>query len=280
MATTKITPGMTITEINKILKSKRDVTFTKGVYQLEKPMVVHSNSKITCESCVTFVRRHGGRMLQLYVDSNTTKYNGTHDVTWIGGTFMANTHTHPANVIVVFHCKNITLQNIAIIGCVGNHSIEINASSNVLVDHCLIQGQSAKNGETFREALQIDFANYDGLKIKNATVKSPCYDGTHCKHLTIDRCSFVDCPNGIGTHTVGEAEVWHEDIKIEYCRFIDIKKAPIKVLGMKDVQINGCGNNAVIVNSITAAHELSGGKVKLAKPRNNINVTVDNVKVI
>ena len=278
---TVIKPTMTIEKINKLLKNNRDIVFKSGTYELTSKLVAYSDTTITCEKNVVFKRMHDGRMLQLYVDKDTTGYNGTHNVTWIGGTFIANTNSGNANVIVVFHCKDIVLRDITIDSCVGLHSLEINASENVTVNRCKILNQTAKAGGDFREALQIDFAYKDGLSLGSKVPEdAPCYDGTHCKNLKISDCVFTNCPNGIGTHTVSYEEQYHEDIDIWGCDFNDIDKYAIKILGMKNVSVHNCLGGYIIVNKLKTAHKVVGGKVQLDDYRYNENVIIDNVSVI
>ena len=266
-------------KINQYLKKYKNITIKAGTYELTSAMKVYSDATITCEDGVVFKRMHKGRMLQMYVAPETTGYNGTHNVKWHGGKFIANTHSADADVIVIFHCDGIELDGVTIEGCVGLHSLEINASQNVTISNCTFINQSAKEGEDFREALQIDFANYDGLSLKNAVGTSPCYDGTHCQHIQINNCNFGNCPNGIGTHTVSVEEIYHEDIKINNCSFVNMGKAAIKLVGMKDVTITNCGDAKIIINKLDTAHKLEGGKVQLPNFRYNSDIVIDNIQI-
>lgn len=270
-----ITPGMSTKEINATLKKYRKVTFRKGEYNLDAPLVLYSSTIVKCEVGVVFYREHKGRMLELYVTPETTKYKGTHDVEWHGGSFMPNDkgNNAEANVISLFHGKNILLSEVGVWGCQGYHSIEINACKNVRVISCACKHQTAKDGGEFREAIQIDFANYDGLKVKNAKSTSPCYDGTHCCEITISGCEIKNCPNGIGTHTVSVDNSYHKAIKISTCNFEDIIGNDIQLFGMKDVNIS-CSFAHILIGTKTQAHRNDGGKVKLATPRCNKNVTI------
>ena len=272
-------------KINKALKENRQITFKSGNYRLTDCLILHSNTTVNCESGVRFERAHKGRMLQAYVTPDTTKYNGAHDIRWSGGTFVADTNSANANVITLFHAKNINFDGVSVKGCRGLHSLELNACRRVTIENCTFMGQSAKPDGGFREAIQIDFANLDGLAIPNADGKSPCYDGTHCKDIYIYSCSFYDVPNGIGTHTVSVAEDYHTNIVIDGCKFQNVTRNLIQVLGMKDVTITSSevymssdsdeGNKEIIAVKTTAtAHKNSGGKVKLSADRYNKNVTV------
>lgn len=262
-----ITPSFSTQKINKALKENRYVEFKAGVYDLVKPLIVYSNTDIVCQSGVVFKRRHKGRMMQLYVTPDTTKYNGTHDVTWTGGCFIANTNSVNANVITLFHSKEIRLKDIYITGCRGLHSIEVNACKNVAIDNCYIAEQTSKGEDTFREAIQIDFANKDGLSISGADSNSPCYDGTHCSGITITKCTFTQCPNGIGTHTVSEKEKYHTNIMIEHCCFDVIFYKDVQLCGVDGCTIDSDGSVWLLTKN--TCHLNSGGKKKLVEPRRN-----------
>lgn len=267
-----ITPNLSTAKINKALEKNSYVEFKTGVYELTKPLIVYSNTDVVCQSGVVFKRRHKGRMMQLYVTPDTTKYSGTHDVTWTGGTFIADTNSVNANVITLFHSKEIRLKNMYITGCRGLHSIEVNACKNVVIDNCYVAKQTSKDKDTFREAIQIDFANKDGLSISGADGNSPCYDGTHCRNITIHNCTFFNCPNGIGTHTVSEKEKYHTNIMIKDCKFDEVHFKDIQLCGVDVCTIDSSAYVWLLAKNV--CHLNSGGKKKLEEPRRNKAVHV------
>lgn len=267
-----VDPSLTTKQINKALKENRYVEFNAGVYDLVKPLIVYSNTDVVCQPGVVFKRRHKGRMVQLYVTSDTTKYNGTHDVTWTGGTFVADTNSANANIITLFHSKDIRFKDLHISGCRGLHSIEVNACKSVVIDNCFIAEQTSKDKDTFREAIQIDFANKDGLSISGADGKSPCYDGTHCDGITITGCTFFNCPNGIGTHTVSEKEKYHTNVVIENCSFDAISYKDVQLCGVDGCTIDSDGSVWLLTKN--TCHLNSGGKKKLVEPRRNKTVHI------
>lgn len=274
----KLKASMTMDEINANLLKYRKITFKAGTYNVSKPMLVRSDTTITCEAGVIFKRTHKDRMLEFYSAPSTTKYNGTHDVTWTGGTFIANTNSGTSNVIVLCHSKNITLKNITIEGCVGFHSIEINSSKKIKVVNCTIKNQTIVDDKDHKESIQLDFAYKAGLSILGAKVDSPCYDATHCDNITISGCTFENCPNGIGTHTVYASEKYHTDITIKDCKFIDIKGNCVRLLGCKNVSIiNSPGK--IVIDKAKKGYSLDGTKTTLSTNRYNVNVVVDNIEI-
>ena len=273
-----VRPSMTATQINKYLKNYREITFKAGTYNLKKPLVLYSNTKIICEPNVILKRDHSGRMMQVNVSPSTTKYNGAHDISWTGGKFVANTNSNAAIVIVVVHSKNITFDNVTVDGCVGLHSFEINSSKNVKITNCTIMNQTSREGENHKEAIQIDFCFKGGLGLEGATEKSPCYDDTHCQNITISDCKFINCPNGIGTHTVSYEEEYHTNIDIRNCTFTNIEKNAIRLLGMSKVTITDCVGK-IVIDKAKKAHRSVGGKVTLDNYRYNNDVTINNITV-
>ena len=281
-----IYPTFTTKKINKALKEQREITFIRGKYKLTECLILHSDTTITCEDGVTFERHHKGRMLQTLADENTTKYNGVHNVWWCGGVFKADTNETPANVITLFHAIGITLEKVNILCCRGYHSIEINACKGVTIRECFIIGQSSKPGEDFREAIQIDFANYDGLKIKGAKNTAKCYDNTHCCNISVIDTEIVDCPNGFGTHSVSFKEDYHKKIELKNVKFCNIKGKEIQLFGVDGFELDKVKSETSIyiipsrihVGTKTKGHPTTGGK-KAIEPRRNKNICIENTTI-
>ena len=277
MATIK--PTMTTEQINKYLKKYRDITFKKGTYNLSNVLKIYSDTTITCEDGVVFRRCHTLRLMEFVYSAKTTKYNGTHDVKWKGGTFIANI-TKPGSIgIAMCHAKNIVFDGITFAGCNGAHCIEINSSKDVSILNSTFKDHFPENGKLTKEVIQLDFANLDGFAISNATGNEAFYDGTHCFNILVDNCVFDNCVSGVGTHTISDLEKYHTDISIMNCKFTNMQVAGIKVLGMKDVVISNCEADVIQINKHQTAHKASGGKVKLPEVRYNINVKIDNIVV-
>lgn len=271
-----IDESFTAKQINKALKENREIIFKAGTYNLGDCLILYSNTRVTCENNTKFRRCHRGRMLQLDVSPETTGYTGTHDVQWQGGTFIADTHSENANVISLFHGKNITLRGLVITGCRGYHSIEVNACMHVVIDKCNISDQLPKEGETFREAIQIDFANKDGLATKNAKGTSPCYDGTHCVDIVVKNTKITNCPNGFGTHTVSVEERYHRNIELTNVTFERMHIFDLQLFGVNGFIYSGSPVVAHI-GIKKQAHKNSGGKVKLDTERRNKHIVINGI---
>ena len=267
---------MSTKKIKKLMSEYSGVRFTVGVYDLKEPLILRSGQDVMCDEGVVFNRKHGGRMLMSEFGPDTVKYKGTKSASWLGGKFVANTNSKAANVITLFHACDVLLEDVVIEGCINYHSLELNACKDIIIKECKFRNQTYTGDDDFREAIQIDFANYDGLKVQDATNTSKCYDGTHCKSIVITDCSFENVPNGIGTHTVGPEEKYHTDIVIRFCTFKNIKGRAIKVAGMKDVGIDQIIDTYLdlYLNSFEKAHAVNGGVVPLQNKRCSKNVTI------
>jgi hypothetical protein len=115
------------------------------------------------------------------------------------------------------HCRNVTVRDATFKDVVWAHAIEINASRDVLVEHCRFLGyKNAEDGSRyFSEAIQIDvptplsfgaFGKYDGTPSRNITVRD-CYFGASGTPGT------AAWAGGVGSHGAIH-DVWSEDIKI------------------------------------------------------------------
>lgn len=269
---TTIKPSFTTKQINNALKKGGEIIFEPGNYMLTDCLVLYSNTKVIARGA-TFFRKYKGRMLQLYVTPETVKYSGVHDVEWHSGRFVANSSPENANVISLFHGESIYIYDAYIQGCRGMHSVEINACKDIILIGSIISDQSSKDGEEFREGIQIDFANYDGLKVKGAKPNSPCYDGTHCDTIYIKQCTIQDCPNGIGTHTVSKGNKYHKNITIEGCS-IRTKHKDIKLYGFANCTIRATNCYDILVGTKDTAHLNNGGVVGLPTPKRNKNIEI------
>lgn len=267
--------SMSTKAINKALKLGGKFRFNIGTYNLTEPLVLYSNTTVTCDDGVIFNRKHSGRMIETSCSNKTKAYNGANNISWCGGTFNADKHTGNANVITLFHASGIILSKITINGCVGLHSIEINACKNVAISECKISNQSSRPGEEFREGIQIDYANYDGLKWHDAGSDAKCYDGTHCDEIIVIDNEINSCPAGIGTHTVSNDKKYHTNVLIKNNK-ISGCKVDVRLCGFSDSRVINQNVKAVVKDE---AHKYHGGKIKLKNLKGNTNIVFENCEV-
>ena len=204
---------------NALKKSGYTIVFEAGTYKPTKTFMLYSNTNVVMQHGAVFQRTTRIPIFQTYVTADTTGYNGQHDITIHGGTISSDSCKSFGNLFNVIHAKNVTIQEFTFEDIPGSHAIEINASKNIHVINCTFRGYYPNKDGAYREAIQIDFANYTALGYeKNKNAK--CYDLTHCEDIFIQGCSFVPSTanqaptNAIGTHTVTTGDKCHSNIQI------------------------------------------------------------------
>ena len=126
-------------------------------------------------------------------------------------------------------CENITVKNMVIDDnrhVANSDGVDINASDNVLVDHCFISCAD------------------DGIVIKN-----PIRTGRAMTHVHVKRCTVVTVMNAfkIGTETANDIS----DILVEDCTFCMPDIYPGSVSGISLESCDGTNLSDVIIRNIT-----------------------------
>jgi hypothetical protein len=103
----------------------------------------------------------------------------------------------------------------------------------LLKDHITLKGME------YKEAIQIDFSGYDGLKYINAKYNDVTYDGTHCNNIVISKNTFINCPTCIGTHTQCILNKYHKNIIIKDNKAVGQENIGnfVKLINMHNIQI-------------------------------------------
>lgn len=288
MAVTEINNKMSVGEINNLFKKGGEFHFKKGVYSVYKiPLVLQNNMTVRCDDGVIFEKHVSKPMLQTNYNNSTKAFKGTHDVHWYGGTFIGNTNRALSNMVFIFHAKNIFFEGCTFKNCVALHFIEINASNMVYITRCNFKDHILNKSKQHKESIQIDFANYDG--ILEGTGKEAMYDGRHCTDIVIQECTFENCRNGVGTHTIAydpNNDRHHRRIYIEHNKFIGHNLGlgmAVKILNMRyvrvaDNEIDGY-EKAVYINRMKVGHLPHGGTQENADYTRNIEVEVKRNKI-
>lgn len=262
-----IKPGMTMKAINKIFHDGGEILIKSGKYNITAPMLLKTNSKITCEENVIFYKKCETAMIQIRCMKSIIKYKGLYDITWIGGKFVGITHMATSNMVEMCHARLITFENAEFVSCRGLHFIEINSSKDITIRNCRFLNHITQVGKEHKEAIQIDFANIDGFPYGLPT--SRMYDGTHCKNILIEGCTFSDCPVCVGTHTVTTIDgKMHELITIRNNKAIGRGFGTfVRLLNMKNVEIYGNDvrkfENGIYYERMKTGHIATGGTMEL-----------------
>lgn len=220
MSLYEVSPLMSINNINDALKSNRFIHFRNGLYNITSPLNVYSNTRIIMEPGVILKRAANVPIFTSNLVASAKGYSAVNNVYIEGGVLDGDvSKTSFGNIMQFMHSKDIFLRNIIFKDIKGSHAIEINSSKNVHIENCIFRGYIPNPDGAYREAIQIDFANFSALQITKVKT-SACYDDTHCKNIFIEKCIFEESDkypapiNAIGTHSATASDKKHENIQI------------------------------------------------------------------
>lgn len=237
----------TMQQIQVILNRGGLITFEPGIYKITRQLILPSSTQVNLNGAVL---RRTGNIQSIFINkvsSKTTGYQGSGKITIENGTLEGMGGFQYDNTLTLFHSNNVLLNNIKFLDCCGSHSVEVNACSNIIIRNCSFLGYNSNPKATFREQIQIDFAGYSEFVLSGTTKTSKCYDGTHCKNITIENCIFdksssrPGCNAAIGNHAACSNGKRHIGIKIRNNKIkgygIDKNQCGINLTSMQDVSI-------------------------------------------
>lgn len=192
----------------------------QGIYKLTRMLRIYRSTKLMLHHAAIMLRCHDDSfLLNGDVGGQYDGYEGHGDIAIEGGTWDGNILQYP-DAYVGFnfgHARHVVVRDVTIKDVVWAHAIEINASRDVLIEHCRFLGyKNASDGSRyFSEAIQIDVPTSLSF---GAFGK---HDGTPCRHITIRDCYFgasgtagtAAWAAGVGTHGAIH-DVWSSDISI------------------------------------------------------------------
>ena len=240
----EFTPDTPTYNIKKMLRAGGNFHFHAGRYHFRTFLILRSNTHVECDEGAIFERGHYYGIMTTAFKSDTKFYQGEHDITWKGGTFIGNTNEKAGSLVHIFHAQNITFEDCTFLNCVTEHFVEIVASKMVYFINCTFKDHQLSIRHQDKEAMLIDFAKKSPLRV--GTGIEPMYDGQHCNNIVIEGCTFENCRNGIGTHdiSVGMNPIkHHSQIYIQHCKFIGHnigKGIAILFLNSQTVRISDC----------------------------------------
>lgn len=237
------------------------VVIKKGKYVISNAIGIPSNTTVILEDGAVIKKGtstgtdklkaslsifHLVNQKYISVKGHYSKYSGEHDITIMGeGTAIMDVdYLERGLAIIIGHNKNVTIKNIQFKNLNGGHFIEMDASLNTLVDGCTFENAKEWGKTGFKEAINIDTPDYvtHGFNsVWSSHDKTPNQD-TH-----ITNCTFKNLESGIGTHGVSKLKnsetglyditQWHTNVKIDYCKFINISRTSLRIYGWKDCDI-------------------------------------------
>lgn len=245
----KITTSSTEDDLDEAFNDEDPsvIEFEDGVYNLTKTYSVKSNTSIVLNNAELHAE-DDTRLFYLFdtTDTETTGYNGHHNISIIGGKLYS--------AISMIHAKNITFKDIYFYHGVCDHFLEICASQNVTVDNCKFEGVVAQaNDRQYVENVQIENATY--INFPWIADGSTTFDSTGCDNIEIKNCEFVQPDivtyrlyTAIGGHTQS-AGYPHSNISIHDCKVTDSISESFRMYNTVNIELynnifkqNGYGN--------------------------------------
>lgn len=217
----EITPRMSGHDIKKALKKGGNIHFQAGRYRIKSFLILKSNTKVTCDEGAIFERGHWFGILTTAFTSKTQFYQGEHDITWTGGTFVGDTIQTDGNMIHIFHAQKIIFRNCTFTNCKNGHFVDIVGSKLVYFINCTFQNHILTLKNQDWQAIMIDFAKKTPRRV--GTGFERMYDGEHCTNIVFDGCTFKHTRNCIEmTVSVGKFPCGkqHSNIIIQKCEII------------------------------------------------------------
>ena len=240
------------------------VVVPAGTYRVSKPLSIYSNTTLQLEDNAAVVMDDGSMLGVLRaqhrkasggncpMDATCTHggYTQVRNIKVSGGTwYHRGASGGDAYVIQIQHGEDITLENLS---CKGNvrHHFNCSGSKDVVVRNVkflpsdahpyVIPSAEAELGDMrLREAIHVDFMTSGG------ELAYPL-DGTPCKDVLIEGCTFDRVIAGVGTHrhynADGSAEPVSrlaEHITVSNCCFNSILSYAVSMYGFSDSSFVG-----------------------------------------
>lgn len=124
------------------------------------------------------------------------QYALSHDITVQNGTLDGRTKApEPSNLVNIGHATAVSFIDVNFRNSEG-HLLEFSGCQDCLVRNCTFSGYLGSYSDA-SEAVQLDISNNDTGGVWNGVYVS---DGTVCRRITVDHCTFNDYPSGVGNH--------------------------------------------------------------------------------
>ncbi len=249
------------------------VIVPKGTYTINSGLRVYSNTWLVLNG-VTLIRSRGINIVRAGeadpANSGATGYNAYKNIIIEGGildgAYIVDEKDNGATIAKFSHGTNITFKNITFRNEDNGHIMEVASIDGLNISGCKFSNQTLTPGKFGYEAIQLDinvqehFANYrsEDLPLKN---------------VTVDNCTFTDCPRGVGSHTaINNAPM--DTIKITNCTFTNMSSCAIQGLNWKNCIIkDNTIINATRGISVFSVQDNGGGVFNASFLANEGNTT-------
>ena len=208
--------------IDKV-KDGGTVYFPDGTYLVSAALIFYSNQVFRLSDNAVILRSKESETITRYLLASYSEpewggYEGTHDVTIMGGIFDGNADiTEKSTLLNTVHCRNIHIIGCRFCNCSTWHMIELNSTESAIVEKCVFDGPTytAVHENLLNEEIQLDLArdgSYGPVYNCDGTLIDFCKDDTVCRNIIIANNIFK-CAGfpAIGHH----GDCTHHNIFIE-----------------------------------------------------------------
>lgn len=186
--------------IDKV-KDGGTVYFPDGTYLVSAALIFYSNQIFKLSDNAVILRSKESEPITRYLLASYSEpewggYEGTHDVTIMGGIFDGNGDTKEKSTLVnTVHCRNIRIEGCRFRHCSMWHMIELNSTESAIVANCIFDGPTYTliPENLLNEQIQLDLArdgSYGPVYNCDGTLIDFCKDDTVCRNITITNNIF------------------------------------------------------------------------------------------
>lgn len=279
------------------------VTIPAGSYYIEHTLIIYSNTHLCLDENALIIRTDETKaMLKNGLEEGSGEdYSRSSNIVISGGTWDGNVTLNDdgygessVNLFYIIHASGITITDISMKNCCGNHFIELAGVQNSVINNCsfenyiyyngydyseLWNNEEYENGVQPGEAIQLDYTS------EETSEEAAPFDNTPCKDITINGCSFVDCLDGIGSH---HADIQSFNYIITNNKFTNIANYCVRLPYVNTATISGntasnvrqfClveeNSSDVTISKNTVSHQSCNGSAY----KNSIYVSCSSVSV-
>ena len=187
-------------------------------------------------------------------------YTLCHDITVKNGTIDGSGGAkRDVNLINIGHAENVIFEQLTLKNCRSGHLIELCGCKDVVISDCTFDGFTGDQREG--EAIQLDIS-YNGASESWNGVYTP--DGTACRNITVDNCTFLNYPSGVGNHHALYDGNHSQNIRITNNKFLNKSSAAAPAIWC--FGFDGCViENNTITGKYTHGILVSGGSDVVVK---------------
>lgn len=167
-------------------------------------------------------------------------YSQAVNITIEGGTWdRGSTGDKAAPIFRLIHGDNIKVRNTTMLHA-SDHFINVSGSRNVTIENVTFKdfnyGFVTKN---FGNEYQNEAVHTDCIKPEAMPDGYPT-DKTVARNVTVKGCTFVNVPDGVGTHYPSTSVPMSSNIKVQNCTFKNIRNRAVNIYRSDGFTVDGC----------------------------------------